>query len=191
MLALDYALRYPDSLAALILVVTCPGMAGLQEARQAVAKLPPGKTKRRALELLYGRIKDTRHVAEILGTLWPLYWRNPPSAGANVLGAQKINPAILAWWFSAAWPKFDLTERLKDVRCPTLIIGGRRDWICPVSQSVMMHENIPASKLVVFPEGRHMLFHEENERFIREIRTFWSGTARSGSGTAAGRERLN
>ena len=41
------------------------------------------------------------------------------------------------------------------VKCPLLVIHGRKDRIIPVHASVRLHESVPASTLVVLPNSGH------------------------------------
>jgi pimeloyl-ACP methyl ester carboxylesterase len=41
------------------------------------------------------------------------------------------------------------------VRCPTVVVHGRRDRIIPVHSSRMLHQQIPGSEFVVLPKSGH------------------------------------
>jgi pimeloyl-ACP methyl ester carboxylesterase len=43
----------------------------------------------------------------------------------------------------------------ESVKCPLLVIHGRKDRIIPVHASVQLHESVPASTLVVLPNSGH------------------------------------
>ncbi len=49
--------------------------------------------------------------------------------------------------------QYDLKDELKDIECPTLIIGGGMDLLAPARQSRVMHELIPDSELHILPVG--------------------------------------
>jgi proline iminopeptidase len=64
----------------------------------------------------------------------------------------------------------------KQIRTPTLVIGGRHDVSNPVRWSLTLHEGIAGSELVVFEDGGHMVwlddpqgFREVVERFTRKL----------------------
>ena len=76
-----------------------------------------------------------------------------------------------------------LTERngdickssLPHIKCPTLIIHGKKDPMVPDFHPEFLHKNIQGSKLHVMPEGRHNLhlryadeFNELVTKFLRE-----------------------
>jgi pimeloyl-ACP methyl ester carboxylesterase len=42
-----------------------------------------------------------------------------------------------------------------EVRCPTIVVHGRRDRIIPMHSSHVLHQQIPGSKFVVLPRSGH------------------------------------
>lgn len=73
---------------------------------------------------------------------------------------------------SHALPKINLTARLKDIRCPILVIVGADDPGTPVSMAREIHDNAPGSKLVVLPQAAHLANLEQPEGFTRALREF-------------------
>ena len=55
----------------------------------------------------------------------------------------------------------DWLERLRDVRCPTLVIAGAQDVGAPVAMSQAMVERIPGAELVVMAEASHLSVIEQ------------------------------
>jgi proline iminopeptidase len=72
-------------------------------------------------------------------------------------------------------PKYDVRPLLPDVRIPTLVLAGAKDWVTPLSQSTLIDELLPESTLVVFDESGHMPHIEENEAFLAAVRSFLAG----------------
>lgn len=66
---------------------------------------------------------------------------------------------------------FDLHERLKEIRIPTLVIHGDDDPI-PLSSAQHIHENIPESKFVVLENCGHYPYVEQAELYFRSINEF-------------------
>lgn len=172
-LALDYALRYPHSLAALILMVTAPSYRCLDEVRRGISRFQDKTLKHYAIKLLEGRVFSGKEYKETILRLLPLYYNRADVRGARqTMNGQRFNAGILRWWFRKGWYQFDVESRLKNIHVPTLIVGGEKDWITPVSQSRLMHKKIPDSRLVIFKQGKHMLINDENVRFVREVKKF-------------------
>jgi len=51
----------------------------------------------------------------------------------------------------------DLRDRLEEVAVPTLLIAGEKDTIYPVTISQTMHERIPGARLEIVPDKNHVL----------------------------------
>ena len=73
-----------------------------------------------------------------------------------------------------AIPKIDLTTRLKEIRCPILVIVGEQDSGTPPAMAREIHDNAPGSKLVVLPQAAHLANFEQPEAFSRALRAFLS-----------------
>lgn len=71
-----------------------------------------------------------------------------------------------------ALPKINLSARLKDIRCPILVIVGAEDPGTPVSMAREIHENAPGSKLVVLPQAAHLANLEQPAAFTRALEEF-------------------
>jgi proline iminopeptidase len=68
----------------------------------------------------------------------------------------------------------EYTDRLSEIRVPTLITAGDHDESDP-SLSRTMQERIPGSRLVVFPESGHMTFVDQPSLFVKTVEEFLSG----------------
>jgi proline iminopeptidase len=66
---------------------------------------------------------------------------------------------------------YDATDRLHEIRAPTLVTAGRYDEVTPtVARSI--HEHIPGSELVVFDRSSHVAFWEEREPYFATLKRF-------------------
>ncbi len=66
---------------------------------------------------------------------------------------------------------YDATARLHEIRAPTLVTVGHYDEVTPtVARSI--HEHIPGSELVEFPESSHVAFWEERTHYFEVLRAF-------------------
>lgn len=66
---------------------------------------------------------------------------------------------------------WDRTDRLGEIRVPTLITCGRHDEVVP-SCSETMQRGIPGAELVIFEESSHLAHLEEPERYLAVLRDF-------------------
>jgi len=66
----------------------------------------------------------------------------------------------------------DLTDRLAEIRVPTLIIAGRDDGITPVAKSEALQRGISGSQLVVLEDAGHTVPSEKPAEFNKAVDTF-------------------
>ncbi len=59
---------------------------------------------------------------------------------------------------------------------PTLIAWGERDRIIPVRHGHAAHEQMPGSRLEVFPDAGHFPHHDDPHRFVKAIEYFMDST---------------
>lgn len=69
----------------------------------------------------------------------------------------------------------DITERLGEIRAPTLIVVGEEDILTPVKYARLMQERIPNAQLYIIPEAGHAVPLEQPELFNRVVREFLEG----------------
>ncbi len=70
----------------------------------------------------------------------------------------------------------DSTKDLPNIHCPTLIITGREDRLCPVVLHEEMAALIPNSKLVILEHCGHLSTIEQPEKVNQAIITWWKET---------------
>ena len=66
---------------------------------------------------------------------------------------------------------WDVTSRLRAIRIPTLVLGGRYDEVSPVVAR-QIHRNIRGSELTTFPNSSHVPFWEERDAFMKRVLEF-------------------
>ena len=64
---------------------------------------------------------------------------------------------------------FDVTELLRDIRQPALIISGGND-LCTPYVAKYMYDQIPNARWELFRDCRHMCFVEDTPRYIDLLR---------------------
>ena len=85
---------------------------------------------------------------------------------APALGAPGFLPAV------AALTGYDLLDRLRQIRVPTLIVWGRDDLVVPASDAAGFAERIAGAELVVFEDCGHVPMAERPTRFNRLLARF-------------------
>ncbi len=66
---------------------------------------------------------------------------------------------------------WDVTDRLAEIRVPTLVTGGRYDEARP-DHLALLAGGISGSEMVIFEDSSHMAFIEEHELYLRTIEDF-------------------
>jgi proline iminopeptidase len=170
MVALIYALRFPEAVAGLILSGTAasnryvngsiydpyhPRATELYEYLQAMTRGDPEGAKR------YRELVFTLSVADPV--------RTPLSRWGASLG--RVSTERLQA-FVQHMPSFDVEPDLPRITVPTLVIVGRYDPQCPIENSNRIAKGIPGAHLVVCEHSGHFPFIEEPEVYREAMRRF-------------------
>ncbi|MFH1043551.1 MAG: alpha/beta fold hydrolase [Pseudomonadota bacterium] len=73
---------------------------------------------------------------------------------------------------SHAIPKINLTARLKEIRCPSVVIVGKDDPGTPVAMAEEIHRAMPGSNLVIIADAAHLSNLEQPEAFNQALGDF-------------------
>ncbi|MGH8738173.1 MAG: 3-oxoadipate enol-lactonase [Burkholderiales bacterium] len=73
-----------------------------------------------------------------------------------------------------AIPKINLTARLKEIKCPILVICGDKDPGTPPAMAREIHDSAPGSKLVLIADAAHLSNLEKPADFNRALEAFLS-----------------
>lgn len=66
----------------------------------------------------------------------------------------------------------DYREDLEKINCPALVIHGKHDRIIPVQAAQWVSETLPASELIVYPRGGHLLIAQHGHEIVPQIKAF-------------------
>lgn len=66
---------------------------------------------------------------------------------------------------------WDVTDRLAEIRVPTLVTGGRYDEARP-DHVALLADGISGSEMVIFEDSSHTAFIEEHELYLCTIDDF-------------------
>ncbi len=151
-----FALDYPEYLKAIVLV--CTG-----------AKL-------RVTPIIFEAIKENHAQAVELIAEFVFSNKTANEIREKVMEEMRsISPNVIYGDFEAC-DKFNVLDRLKEIKVPTLVICGFEDQLTPVKYSEYLKNNIPNSKLEVIADAGHMVmlekpeeFNEKLEKFIKEL----------------------
>lgn len=169
-LALDYALRYPDHLEALILCSTTPAF----DYPDVIIGNARERCTPEVFEMLMGAfskpIADEATFEKIWWIALPLYFANyDAELGKTMLGKIHFSVDAFNHFQFKCLPHFNVSSVLSQVSAPTLVLAGRHDWITPVGQAQRLAEGIPKAQLKIFERSGHFPFIEENDDLIRGV----------------------
>jgi len=150
-----FALTHPDRTTGLVLIAT-------------------GAKLRVAPQLLDWSLNDLPAAADLLSRL---VWG--PNVPEQIMRSGKLRtlascPEVLHGDYLAC-DGFDVRDRLRAIKAPTLIIAGMVDQLTPIKYATFMAEQIRHARLVSVPDAGHMVMIEAEtivayavERFVRE-----------------------
>jgi pimeloyl-ACP methyl ester carboxylesterase len=98
----------------------------------------------------------------------------PDQAGLRSAAAARIAGSGRRAYLTAiaALVRFDARRRLGEVRCPTLVVAGKRDPTIPMAAKEALAQGIPAARLVVVPDSGHVTNWDQTAAFNRIVGDF-------------------
>jgi pimeloyl-ACP methyl ester carboxylesterase len=88
---------------------------------------------------------------------------------ARTWGEADLKSITHAWREAMA---FDSRGRLKEIKCPTLIVAGSNDNAVPMHHARMLHDGIAGSKLAVIEGADHALMWAHPDQWLRTVSDF-------------------
>ncbi|HET8645815.1 MAG TPA: alpha/beta fold hydrolase [Vicinamibacteria bacterium] len=161
--ALALVRRHADRLRALVL---CSGRAGAdsESARQARAELAEKVRRDGAaaaaqamVPRLLGRTTQEQR-PQVVARVRDMVLANPPRGIADALAGLAA--------------RADSTPTLREVRVPTLVLGGEEDLLTTPEEARRLHEGIAGSRLQVLPGAGHLMNMEDPPAFDAALHGF-------------------
>jgi proline iminopeptidase len=175
LIAMNYAIKYPQNLRSLILSNTTPAKASLRNKVYYI--LSSRSTKKEANELRKiasskgYKDKDPVVMEKFYKLLFaPSFYNKKYVDSLNIIlppDNEKKNKLL------SLFPLFDydINFQLQFVKCPTLIITGDYD-IMPKDANVEIHKDIKNSKLVTLKHCGHFPFVEDKKEYFKVLENF-------------------
>jgi proline iminopeptidase len=173
-IALEYAVRYPERVAAIILRDTSPDGSNLELAYENARNQDRVEINWDNFDRYWsGNISDDEDLKARWAEIIPLYgFEYDPVASAARVEAGIYRHEAHNWCLQNNWPVYDVKQQLPAVTAPTLVTVGRTDWVTPVSSSETIASLMPNAEMVVFERSGHSPQFDEPERFQAVIREF-------------------
>lgn len=177
MVALEYALRYPDSLSHLLLMDTGADARWVQRnAAQVLAKRGYGRGAVQAAERLFnGRIRS-HEILPCMLRFGRAYSYRPSLLTLlheAVVGLRiKRRPEALIFGFGQLLKGWTVMERLSEIRIPTLVLAGRHDFQFPPEHQANLVNRIPNAQLAIIECAGHNAPMERTAEVIEIVKRF-------------------
>lgn len=161
MIGQAYALKHPGVFASMVLADT-------------TSRRPPNAAQMWGERMQIARTKGMDALAE--PTL--ARWFTDPYRAAHPEVMQKIGKVIRATPAAgyagccAAIAQIDFTDRLKEIRCPALVLVGEADHGTPVAMSEAIRDHLPGAEMLVIPSASHISNVEQAPIFNIAVRDF-------------------
>jgi proline iminopeptidase len=175
MVAQGYAIRYSKHIDKLILSVTAPSFRFLEEAKANLKRSGNAEQIVKASPLWEGNFKSNKQLEAFLAKMDTMY----STVAKKKKAKKKSIPSPFPWsyqalnaGFSGFLKKFDFIPQLHKIKCPTLVLAGKEDWICPPSQSKIIAEHIRDARLKIFNNCGHYVAVDQHVKYINIIKRF-------------------
>lgn len=173
MVALSYAIRYPQRVSHLIVVATVASYRFLARAKENLAQKGTKEQNYIAQRLWNGAFENSNQLKEFFEIMKSLYsYRYQSNLSKKTLSHSIFSIDAINVAFSGFLRKFDVVDSLHKITAPTLVIGGRHDWICPPEFSEEIAREIPNADLRIFENSGHLIRVDEPEALIDAISGF-------------------
>ena len=173
-IAMEYAVRHPERLRALILRDTAADNSHREGSADEVLRsdridLPAEMVER----VKRGAVRDNEEFFQ--------YWRQVLRIHDAHYDPEKVEARARAtpyrygthnFAFSTNLPAYDVKDRLNRITCPALVVVGRHDRVTPVVCSEAIAARIPGAELRIFENSGHSPPLEEPEAFQAVVRAF-------------------
>jgi proline iminopeptidase len=173
-IAMEYAIRYPERLTALVLRDTSADHENEKAARRNAESSTRVTIDREKLDRINtGQVRDDEDLRDCWREILPLYDHvYDPTAVEAKVEATFYRYETHNFAFAVNQPNYDIKSQLHKISCPTIVTVGRDDWITPVESSRTIADLIPNARLVVFEKSGHSPQIEEAELWRQTVRDF-------------------
>ena len=173
-IAMEYAIRHPRRLSALILRDTVADHSFREGFIRSIAGSERVGLDRELVDrVTRGEVRSNEEFREFWRKALRIYNHDydeqavEARAAATPYRFETHNAA-----FAREVPAYDVKDRLGAIACPTLVVVGRSDPITPVWCSEEIVSRIKGARLEIFEKSGHSTPLEEPEKFQRVVRAF-------------------
>lgn len=122
-------------------------------------------------------VQTEDEVAELMEDQMPFHFWEPHGAPLaeylrRTAGLARYAPDVIRHFSAQDYGGIQVEQRLSEVTHPVLVLAGRHDRTCAVGASEDMARRLANAELVVLENSAHMMFAEEQDRFLATVRQF-------------------
>lgn len=119
----------------------------------------PARSQTRLSQI--SRVREGMLKTVVMEELKPNYLAEPHKRDQALLDAiyamaERLGPEVFVQQSRALMGRKDSTDTLAEIKCPTLILAGEEDDVCPPELHEIMHAGIKGSALEVLPRCGHL-----------------------------------
>lgn len=173
-ISMEYAIRYPGRVKAMVLRDTSADHENEEAARRNALSSDRVNVDVAKLERINtGTVRDNEDLRDCWREILPLYDHDyDPAAVERKVAETPYRYETHNFAFAVNQPAYDLKDELHKITCPVLVTVGRHDWITPVEASETIVSKLPNGRLVVFENSGHSPQIEEADLWVKVVRDF-------------------
>jgi len=185
--ALEYALRYPQSLSHLLLLDTCGDTWWVQQnAPDILAKRGYSSATVKTAQRFYnGQIEPNEFLPSMMRLARAYYHHPSPLLLAReivTVGMRtKSRPEAQIFAFSQLLKDWTVMDRLSEIKVPTLVLAGRDDFQFPPEHQAALAAGIPNAHLEIIERAGHNAPTERPAEVIQAVRDFLAAVTPNGA----------
>jgi len=183
--ALEYALRYPQSLSHLILLdAGGDNWWAQQNAAEILAKRGYSASAVQAVRRFFnGQVTVGEYFPTVFKFFGAYFYH------INLLGIvqemvsgprTKFRPEATIFGYSQLLNGWTVMDRLGEIKAPTLVMAGRHDFLFPPEHQAILADRLPNAELVLVERAGHNPQMEQPDQVIRAVRDFMASANVSG-----------
>jgi proline iminopeptidase len=175
--ALEYALRYPQSLSRLVLMNTGGDQWWVNHnAPELLAKrgYSPSAVKA-AYRFFNGQIAPSEFLLTYMKFSNAYNYHNSFTEiiqGILMGHMPKFKPEALIFGYSQLLKEWTVMNRLNEIQVPTLVLAGRYDFLFPTEHQIALAAGIPKARLEIIENAGHNPHMEQPKAVLQFIRDF-------------------
>jgi proline iminopeptidase len=143
--ALTYALRHQDAINKLILITTSPSYAFYEAEKVEAARKGTPEQIAAVPDVFEGKITSDDDFTKWWDIVAPLYYHRWDENLREGFKRGTSNAECASYMFRDVIPSYDVRSRLAEITVPTLVLGGRHDWVTPVGNPKPSPPAFPAA----------------------------------------------